>query len=133
MIHKDIRAYNAAQEKDAKAICIALSKEIDAGLPKAENKIWHGGPVWFLDGNPIVGYWARKTGVQLMFWSGQSFEEPGLSVVGDPQKFKSAGVRYTRKDQIDARDLKRWLRKSKQIQWDYKNLVKRKGKLLRLK
>lgn len=133
MIHKDIRAYNTAQEKDAKAICTALCKEIQAGLPKAENKLWHGGPVWFLDGNPIVGYWVRKAGVQLMFWSGQSFEEPGLAVVGDPQKFKSAGVRYTSKDQINARDLKRWLRKSKQIQWDYKNLVKRKGQLLRLK
>ena len=36
--------------------------------------------------------------------------------------------RYERKA-----DLKRWLEKSIEIQWDYKNIVKRKGKLERLK
>jgi hypothetical protein len=29
--------------------------------------------------------------------------------------------------------LKRWLAKSRDIQWDYKNIVKRKGKLERLR
>ncbi|MBL8759582.1 MAG: DUF1801 domain-containing protein, partial [Phycisphaerae bacterium] len=30
------------------------------------------------------------------------------------------------------KDLKRWLKKSVAIQWDYKNIVKRKGRLDRL-
>lgn len=133
MIHKDIRAYNQEQIAPAKAICATLAKEIDSSLPKAENKIWHGGPVWFLDGNPIAGYWVRKTGVRLMFWSGYSFKEPGLAPIGNITKYKAAGIDYTRKDEIDLKDLKRWLRKSKEIQWDYKNIVKRKGKLVRIK
>lgn len=130
MIAKEITAYNNAQAAANKAICRALAAEIDAALPKAENKIWHGGPVWFLDGNPIVGYWVRKQAVQLMFWSGQSFDEPGLTI--NSEKFKSAAVHYQSKDDINVKDLKRWLRKSKTIQWDYKNIVKRKGRLERL-
>lgn len=129
-IHADILAYNAAQSPDDKAICDALAKTIDRHLAGAECKIWHRHPVWFLDGNPIVGYSKLKNCVRLLFWSGQSFEESGLSPEGS---FKAAEARYTAKDQIDTGDLKRWLAKSSEIQWDYKNIVKRKGKLERLK
>ena len=135
-IHKDIVAYNAAQSPADRRICDALAKAIDRRLSKssAENKIWHGHPVWFLDGNPIVGYHKLKTpppgSIRLLFWSGQSFDEPGLTAEGS---FKAAEARYTAADQIVARDLERWLQKSIEIQWDYKNIVKRKGKLVRLK
>ncbi len=129
-IHKDILAYNAAQSAGDKRICAALAKAIDQGLPGAENKIWHRHPVWFLDGNPIVGYHKLKDCIRLLFWSGQSFDEPGLAPEGS---FKAAEARYTSVDQIAAGNLKRWLKKSSKIQWDYKNIVKRKGKLVRLK
>ena len=128
-IHKDIKAYNAAQAPADKRICNALAKQIAAGLPDAENKIWHRHPVWFLEGNPIVGYSKLKDCVRLLFWSGQSFDEPGLKPEGT---FKAAEARYTSHDQIDARDLASWLNNSIEIQWDYKNIVKRKGKLERL-
>lgn len=126
----EIQAYNAGQLPSDKAICDALAKEIMAGLPEAEYKIWHAHPVWFLDGNPIVGYHKLKDCVRLMFWSGQSFDEPELQVEG---KFKVGEKRYTSADQINAEDVKRWLEKSRDIQWDYKNIVKRKGVLERLK
>jgi hypothetical protein len=129
-IHKDIRAYNASQSPGDKRICDALAKAIDSGLPGAENKIWHRHPVWFLDENPIVGYHRLKDCVRLLFWSGRSFDEPGLEEEGG---FKTAGARFTAASEIPARDLKRWLKKSIEIQWDYKNIVKRKGKLVRLK
>jgi len=129
-IHKDIVAYNAAQSAGDKRICDILAKGIDRNLPDAQNKIWHRHPVWFLDGNPIVGYHKLKDCIRLLFWSGRSFDEPGLAAEGG---FKTAGARYTAVDQIVASDLKRWLRKSIEIQWDYKNIVKRKGKLVRLK
>ena len=129
-IHKDIDAYNASQLADDKRICDALAEAIERHLKGAENKIWHRHPVWFLDGNPIVGYHKLKDCVRLLFWSGQSFDEPGLEPEGS---FKAAEVRYTSEDQIVAKDLKRWLKKSAEIQWDYKNIVKRKGKLERLK
>lgn len=129
-IDKDIRAYNAAQAPGDKRICDALAKSIDQHLPDAQSKVWHGHPVWFLDGNPIVGYSKLKDSVRLLFWSGQSFDEPGLEAEGS---FKAAEARYTSDDQIAARDLKRWLKKAIEIQWDYKNIVKRKGKLERLK
>ncbi|MBN8597417.1 MAG: DUF1801 domain-containing protein [Planctomycetes bacterium] len=129
-IHKDIRAYNAELAAADKKICAALAKAIDANLKGAECKIWHAHPVWFLDGNPIVGYHKLKDCVRLLFWSGRSFDEPGLAEEGG---FKTAGARYTDVDQIVLKDLKRWLKKSGEIQWDYKNIVKRKGKLVRLK
>ena len=128
-MNKNIAAYNRAQTKTWKGICKKLAEEIDAGLPKAENKIWHGSPVWFIEGNPVVGYSVLKDCVRLLFWSGQSFEEPRLKNEGS---FKAAEIRYTDPEQINSRDLKRWLKKAKTIQWDYKNIVKRKGKLVRL-
>lgn len=129
-IHQDILNYNASQSEGDQRICDALAKAIDQHLKGAENKIWHRHPVWFLDGNPIVGYSKLKACVRLLFWSGQSFDEPGLAPEGS---FKAAEARYTANDQITAKDLKRWLKKAIEIQWDYKNIVKRKGKLERLK
>lgn len=128
-IHKDILAYNAAQSEGDRRICVALCKTIDQRLPDAQNKIWHAHPVWFLDGNPIVGYSKLKDCVRLLFWSGQSFDEPGLKPEG---KFKAAEARFTSADEIPQRDLARWIEKSAGIQWDYKNIVKRKGRLERL-
>lgn len=118
--------YNRAQSPEWKPVCVALKQHIDKALPKAESKVWHGGPVWFIEGNPVVGYWVRKQGVQLLFWSGESFDEPGLAPEG---KFKAAQVHYTSADDIRPTLLARWLRKAKKIQWDYKNIVKRRGVL----
>jgi hypothetical protein len=129
-VHKDIRAYNAALSASDRRICDALCKAIDRALPDAENKIWHRHPVWFLDGNPIVGYSKLKDCIRLLFWSGQSFDEPDLTPEGS---FKAAEARFISADQIVLADLNRWLAKSIEIQWDYKNIVKRKGKLERLK
>lgn len=128
-MHKDIPSYNKAQSPEEKKICELLMKEINSNLPTAESKIWHAHPVWFLDGNPIVGYSKLKDSVRLLFWSGQSFGELGLSPEGS---FKAAEVRYTNATQVKTGELKRWLAKSKKIQWDYKNIVKRKGVLKRL-
>ena len=129
-MHADTRKYNAAQAPADREICERLAQEIDRDLPEAENKIWHAHPVWFLDGNPIVGYSKLKGCIRLLFWSGQSFGEKGLKEEGT---FKAAEVRLTPADQIDRKDLKRWLGKARDIQWDYKSLVRRKGRLERLK
>ncbi|HEY1202767.1 MAG TPA: DUF1801 domain-containing protein [Niastella sp.] len=129
-MHPDVQAYNNNQSPEEKAICDLLAKEIDAALPDAENKIWHAHPVWFLAGNPIVGYSKLKGGIRVLFWSGQSFDEAGLQKEGS---FKAAEARYTELGQVNKTDLKRWLKKARDIQWDYKNIVKRKGVLERLK
>lgn len=129
-MNQDIQNYNDSQTSDFGKICQSLSEIIDQSLPEAESKIWHRHPVWFLDGNPTVGYSIQKRGVRLMFWSGADFGEPGLDVRGD--KFKDASVFFTQESQINRDDLRRWLQLSKEIQWGYKNLIKRKGELLRL-
>ena len=129
-MNKDIKAYNNKQVKADKEICNLLAEEISKHLPEAENKIWHAHPVWFLDGNPVTGYSKLKASVRLLFWSGQSFEEEGLQNEGS---FKAADARYTAIEQVNLKDLKRWLKKAREIQWDYKNVVKRKGVLERLK
>ncbi|HMC02353.1 MAG TPA: DUF1801 domain-containing protein [Flavobacteriaceae bacterium] len=128
---EEIQAYNNKQITDHKEICDLLAMTINDELTKAENKIWHGHPVWFLDGNPIVGYSKQKRGIRLMFWSGADFDEENLTVRGE--KFKDASIFFNNISEIEIEDLIRWLKKSREIQWDYKNIVKRKGKLLRLK
>lgn len=126
-----IQTYNERQEAVDKAICDLLARVIDAGLPGAESKIWHGHPVWFLDGNPIVGYSKQKPGMRLMFWSGADFGEARLPVVG--KKFKDASIFFNEVSEINEADLRRWLKKASEIQWDYKNIVRNRGKLERLK
>ncbi len=125
----DIQAYNHSQADSDKAICELLQREIEHHLPEAESKLWHGHPVWFINGNPIVGYSKLKNAVRLLFWSGQSFDEAGLQPEGT---FKAAEARYTSADQVNTDDLMRWLEKAKSIQWDYKNIVKRRGVLERI-
>jgi hypothetical protein len=124
-----IDAYNAAQVDEFRLICDELRAVIDRVLPEAESKIWHAHPVWFLDGNPIVGYSKLKGPVRLLFWSGQSFETPGLDKEGT---FKAAEKRYTSLTQINSNELVSWLNEARTVQWDYKNIVKRKGRLERL-
>lgn len=128
-MNRDTIDYNGLLSESDKAICDILAMEITKNLPKAENKIWHRHPVWFLEGNPIVGYSKLKDCVRLLFWSGQSFDEPGLEPEGS---FKAAEMRYTLAKEVNKKDIKRWLKKSQEIQWDYKNLIKRKGRLERL-
>jgi hypothetical protein len=129
-MHSATKEYNDAQTPKDRAICRLLAEQIDRNLQGAENKIWHAHPVWFLDGNPIVGYSKLKDCVRLLFWSGQSFDEEGLMKEGS---FKAAEARYTAADQVDTKKLRRWLAKARDVQWDYKNLIRRKGRLERLK
>ena len=129
-MNSETQKYNNQQTPAERAVCDTLARAIDAQLKGAENKIWHRHPVWFIDGNPIVGYSKLKSGIRLMFWSGADFDEPGLQP--GTGKFKDASATYTTVAEIDLKALKRWLTKSQKIQWDYKNIVKRKGKLVRL-
>jgi hypothetical protein len=130
-MNSQIKAYGAALRGEEKKICAELGRIIDGNLKKAEAKVWHRHPVWFLDGNPIAGYSKLKAGIQLMFWSGRGFDEPLL--VPGKGRFKDSSIMYTSSDEIKERDIKRWLKKATLIQWDYKNIVKRKGKLVKMK
>lgn len=130
-MNTEIQNYNQQFSSDDREIVEKLVKIINENLPEAENKIWHSHPVWFLEGNPIVGYSKQKAGMRLMFWSGKSFEEDKLNILGG--KFQDASIFFNSVEEINENDLKNWLQKSREIQWDYKNIVKRKGQLLRLK
>jgi uncharacterized protein YdhG (YjbR/CyaY superfamily) len=129
-LHKDIQFYNAQLLVEETEICSLLAQIISEEIPMSENKIWHAHPVWFINGNPIVGYSKQKKGIRLMFWSGADFNEEQLSIKG--LKFKDASLFYNHVSEIELTDLKRFLQKSILIQWDYKNIVKRKGKLEKL-
>lgn len=130
-MNPEISKYNNSQSTEDQSICKVLEEQINFYLSEAENKIWHAHPVWFLEGNPIVGYSKQKKGIRLMFWSGKSFDEDKLNVLGI--KFQDAAIFYNSVYEIDITDLEIWLKKAKEIQWDYKNIVKRKGILERLK
>lgn len=126
-----IEQYNNSQTHEEQMICRQLAEIITQNLPEAESKIWHAHPVWFINGNPIVGYSKLKNGIRLLFWSGLTFEEEALQA--GTGKFKDASITFTAVQDIIISDLNRWLQKSIHIQWDYKNIVKRKGVLERLK
>lgn len=129
-MHPDTATYNAALPAAEQQICAVLASAIDRVLPEARNRIWHAHPVWFIDDNPVVGYSKLKACIRLLFWSGQSFDEPSLQAEGN---FKAAEARYTAVGQVDVGELDRWLLKARDIQWDYQNIVKRKGRLERRK
>lgn len=129
-MNEEIKSYNNQHTSTYKEICSLLALTINNELTEAENKIWHAHPVWFLNGNPIVGYSKQKKGIRLMFWSGADFEEESLNIKG--QKFKDASVFFNSVTEVNTNDIIRWLKKSREVQWDYKNIVKRKGKLERI-
>jgi hypothetical protein len=130
-MYKEIEQYNNNQTITERDICDLLALIIGSELTEAESKIWHSHPVWFLEGNPTVGYSKEKKGIRLMFWSGADFDEENLNIKGE--KFKDASIFYKNATEINKDELTRWLKKSREIQWDYKNLVKRKGILEKLK
>ena len=130
-MHPEIKAFNKAQEDEDRKICEFLSSQIDKHLPEAQSKIWHRHPVWFLDENPTVGYSRLKAGIRLMFWSGADFEEEYLKP--GTGKFKDASIIYNSVREVSEKDLRRWLKKSKEIRWNYKDIYKTKGVLNRLK
>ncbi len=130
-MNPDIQAYHDRQNPADRELCEQLARIIADELPAAESKVWHAHPVWFLEGNPVVGYSKQKKGIRLMFWSGADFDEENLRVKGE--KFKDASIFFHDVSEIVADELRRWLKKSREIQWDYKNIVKRKGHLERLK
>lgn len=126
-----IAGYNALYKGDTKKICALLRAEINKALPasKTTSKIWHGSPVWFIKDNPVVGYSVRKVGVTLLFWSGQSFTHKGLSKEGS---FKAAEMKYLTVADVNVADVRKWLKECKTVQWNYKDIVKNKGKLSRI-
>ncbi len=128
-VSADIHSYNAALAPEDRAIADLLLAVIARELPDAENKVWHAHPVWFLDGNPIVGYDKLKASLRLMFWSGQSFDEPELSAEGS---FKAAEKRYTAVSQVDEDAVTRWLGQAREIQWNYRDIRRNRGVLVPL-
>jgi Domain of unknown function (DU1801) len=120
----DIAQYIRSQTAEHATVCRVLQTEIDTVLTRATSKIWHAIPVWFMGENPVVGFGVTsRKGVNLLFWNGQSFGEPGLKAAG---KFKAAQTQFTNASQIDAKALRRWLKKAGTDIWDYRGFFKRK-------
>ncbi|MDB5161702.1 MAG: hypothetical protein JWM52_210 [Candidatus Saccharibacteria bacterium] len=127
-MNKDIQKFNEAIEQpELKRVCELLATEILKGLPDAEYKIWYSIPVWFIKGNPVVGYSLTKSkGINLLFWSGQAFDEPGLSPEG---KFKAAEIKYVSVDGVSKAKLQTWLSEASQKIYNYKDIRKNRGEL----
>lgn len=85
-MNPEINNYNKSQISTDIEICEFIAQIIDSELIGSESKIWHAHPVWFLDGNPIVGYSKQKKGIRLMFWSGADFDEENLGILGGNSK-----------------------------------------------
>ena len=123
-IPDDIRAYQERLDAEARLICDLLLETIERVLPDADRKVWHAHPVWFFDGNPVVGYDRLKASVRLLFWSGQSFTATGLTAEGT---FKAAEARYTAPEQVDVALLSQWLAEAREVQWNYRDIRTNRG------
>ena len=126
----DIRDYHLNLDAEARAVCDLLLGVIERELPDADRKVWHAHPVWFFDGNPVVGYDRLKASVRLLFWSGQSFSTPGLSPEGS---FKAAEARYTQAAEVDQDLLARWLAEARDKQWNYRDIRSNRGLMVPLR
>ena len=121
-IGKDILKYNEELETAHRTLAQMFCDQIEKAIPQAEAKVWHGHPVWFLNGNPVAGYSLKKSGLEVLFWSGQSFKTPGLKAIG---KFQAAGFPLVSNE--DAKALEIWFQEAIAIQWDYANLPKKRS------
>ena len=121
---QDVLNYQDGLSEDEAEIGAALIKLISKAMPKAEGKVWHGHPVWFIDGNPVVGYSLKKAGIEVLFWSGQSFKLEGLRAIG---KFKAAGIALPTIRDLNKKSMTAWLAEAVAIQWDYQNLPKKRS------
>lgn len=115
----DVVKYNEAADPANRSVIDFLYEEFQQALPHATNKVWHGAPVWFLNEIPIAGYEDHKHGVKVLFWSGKDFSEPRLLGIG---KHRAAGITYTDVSELNMEDLRRYLRLSTEIIWDYRSL-----------
>lgn len=111
----DISRYDASLPAPTRAIASLLHAELNRALPGATSKVWHGSPVWFDGLNPLAGYSAQKSAVQLLFWNGQALGEPALAPIG---KYRAAEARFTRVEDVDVRALRRWLEKARTMVFD---------------
>jgi hypothetical protein len=123
-IPEDIRAYDRRLDAHDRELCEHLGRIISDALPEAEAKVWHRHPVWFLDGNPVVGYHRLKSGVRVLCWSGQSFVTPGLTPTGT---FQAAEFYPSSPEALADVPFAAWLAESREIQWDYGNIMKNRG------
>jgi hypothetical protein len=124
-----ILVYNNSQTDQMEKICTILKHEIETYIPQASAKLYHSNPVWFIDDNPIVGYDVAGDRVNLLFWSGQSFQAEGLKATG---KFEAAGTFFNSEGSVNKQQLRQWLEESVAVQWNYRDLRKNNGELLRI-
>jgi hypothetical protein len=117
-----IAAYSLAQPPAFRAMCDVLRKLIDAAIPKADSRVWHGSPVWFIDDNPVVGFNATAKTVNLLFWNGQAFDEPDLAPVG---KYRAAQAVFRDAAEIDPAVIRRWLKKARSNVFDSRAFFKK--------
>ena len=127
MTGADIIEYNQGLAAAERELAESLAALFASKLSTAEAKVWHGHPVWFVDGNPVCGYSLKKAGLEVLFWSGKSFKAAGLRPIG---KYQAAGLAVETAE--DVAKVEKFMAETQSIQWDYKNLVKRKGQLLKL-
>ena len=121
---KEIIDYSINFNADLRSVCEVLYEFINPKLCKNICKLYHGSPVWFIDDNPITGYSMKGNKISLLFWSGQSFIEEGLSSVG---KFKAAEIVYSNINEINFDKLEKWVNESQKIMWNYKDIRKNNG------
>ncbi|GIG22119.1 hypothetical protein Cch01nite_28430 [Cellulomonas chitinilytica] len=103
-----IDEYVAALPADQAAVATALRSRIDAGLPDAEGRMWHGHPVWLRGDDPVAGFKAFPRWVTLLLWHGSEVTEAtdALTASADGTRWS---LKITAPDEVDESALDGWL------------------------
>ena len=105
-----VDAYVESLAEPLAGIARTMRTIIDAGLPQAEGKMWHGSPVWIIDKTPVALIKAYPAYVTFALFRGQILiDSSGRLEKGSGEM---ASVKLRAAGEIDAPLFADWLRQA---------------------
>jgi hypothetical protein len=93
---------------DFQPVQTALRDLLDAHLPQAEGRVYHGHPIWLVDKTMLAGFKVYSSYVTFMIWQGQDVDDPTGRLV--PGARRMASVKLASPSDVDADAFAGWLK-----------------------
>jgi hypothetical protein len=105
----DIDAYLDGLDPAQREIADALVPVLEESATDAVGQVWHGHPVWLIDGTPVAGFKAYPRYVTFMIWGGHLIaDESGRLERGA----RMGTVKLSSVDEVDAELFSQWLQQA---------------------
>jgi hypothetical protein len=86
----------------------ALRELLDANLPQATGRVYHGHPIWLVDKTMVAGFKAYTSYVTFMLWDGQDVDDPTGRL--QPGARRMASVKLRDESDVDTAAFTSWLK-----------------------